>query len=51
MSKQKYGNDQQSTRQRMFLKLSFMNLTFRMLQHTSSKVTGTQNTIYFEHKD
>ena len=29
------------TRQRMLQKLSFMNLTFRMLQHTSSEVTVT----------
>ena len=29
------------TRQRMLLKLSFMNLTFRVLQNTSSEVTVT----------
>ena len=36
------------TRQRMLLKLSVMDLTFRMLQHTSSEVTVTKTTIKHE---
>ena len=35
-------------RQRILQKLSFMNLTFRMLRHTSSEVTVTLTTTTFK---
>ena len=35
----------------MLQELSLMNLTFSMLQHTSSEVTVTQTTIEFKHED